>query len=82
MGETDPDDVFGHTPTDTRPSPWMAGRGELAGTRSAESAERRAANHRIAELEADLATVKRASELLDRGWCAPSTSSGSGDLGQ
>ena len=42
-------------------------RGELAGTPTAESAELRAAKRRIAELEAELATVKRASELFDRG---------------
>ena len=42
-------------------------RGELAGTFTAESAELRAAKRRIAELEAELASVKRASELFDRG---------------
>ncbi len=42
-------------------------RGELAGTPSAESAELRAAKRRIADLEAELATVKRASELFDKG---------------
>ena len=42
-------------------------RGELAGTPTAESAEIRAARRRIAELEAELATVKRASELFDKG---------------
>ncbi len=42
-------------------------RGELAGTPTAESAELRAAKRRIAELEAELATVKRASQLFDKG---------------
>ena len=42
-------------------------RGELAGTPTAESAELRAARRRIAELEAELATVKRASQLFDKG---------------
>ena len=42
-------------------------RGELAGTPTAESAELRAARRRIAELEAELATVKRASELFNKG---------------
>ena len=42
-------------------------RGELAGTPTAESAEIRASRRRIAELEAELATVKRASELFDKG---------------
>ncbi len=42
-------------------------RGELAGTPSAESAELGAARRRITELEAELATVKRASELFDKG---------------
>ena len=42
-------------------------RGELAGTPTAESAEIRAARRRIAELEAELATVKRASQLFDKG---------------
>ena len=42
-------------------------RGELAGTPSAESAELRAAKRRIADLEAELATVKRAIELFDKG---------------
>ena len=36
-------------------------RGELAGTSSVENAELRAARHRIVELEAELATVKRAT---------------------
>ena len=42
-------------------------RGELVGTSTAESAELRAAKRRISELEAELATVKRASELFDKG---------------
>jgi putative transposase len=42
-------------------------RGEIAGTSSIENAELRAARHRIAELEAELATVKRASELFAEG---------------
>jgi len=42
-------------------------RGELAGTSTPESAELRAARRRIAELEAELATVKRASELFNEG---------------
>ena len=42
-------------------------RGELAGTSTPESAELRAARRRIAELEAELATVKRASELFSEG---------------
>ena len=42
-------------------------RGQLAGTSTAQSAELRAAKARIAELEAELATVKRASELLSKG---------------
>jgi putative transposase len=42
-------------------------RGELEGTSTAASAELRAANRRIAELEAELATVKRASELFEKG---------------
>ena len=42
-------------------------RGELAGTSTAESAELRAAKLRIRELEAELATVKRAAELFDKG---------------
>ncbi len=42
-------------------------RGELAGTPTAESAELRAARRRIAELEAELVTVKRASQLFDKG---------------
>jgi transposase len=42
-------------------------RGELAGTPTEESAQLRAAKRRIAELESELATVKRASELFDKG---------------
>jgi len=42
-------------------------RGEIPGTQSQESAELRAAKRRIAELEAELATVKRASELFAEG---------------
>lgn len=42
-------------------------RGQLAGTPTAESTELRAARRRIAELEAELATVKRASELFEKG---------------
>ncbi len=42
-------------------------RGELAGTPTVESAELRAAKRRIAELEAELATVKRATELFEKG---------------
>ncbi len=42
-------------------------RGELAGTSTAESAELRAAKRRIAELQAELATVKRATELFEEG---------------
>lgn len=42
-------------------------RGEQAGTPTAESAELRAAKRRIAELEAELVTVKRASQLFDKG---------------
>lgn len=42
-------------------------RGELSGTSTVESAELRAAKQRIAELEAELATVKRASQLFDEG---------------
>ncbi len=42
-------------------------RGELTGTPTAESAELRAAKHRIARAGVELATVKRASELFDRG---------------
>ena len=38
------------------------GRGEMPGTSTLESAELRAAKRRIAELEAELATVKRASD--------------------
>lgn len=39
-------------------------RGEIPGTSSQESTELRAATRRITELEAELATVKRASELF------------------
>lgn len=42
-------------------------RGEIAGTSSIENVELRAARHRIVELEAELATVKRASELFAEG---------------
>ena len=42
-------------------------RGELAGMSTIESAELRAARLRIVELEAELATVKRASELFAQG---------------
>lgn len=42
-------------------------RGEIEGTSTAESGELREARRRIAELEAELATVRRASELFDRG---------------
>jgi transposase-like protein len=42
-------------------------RGELAGTSSVDNAELRAAKRRIAELESELAVVKRASVLFDEG---------------
>jgi transposase len=42
-------------------------RGEIPGTSTQESSELRAAKRRIAELEAELATVKRASELFAEG---------------
>ena len=42
-------------------------RGELAGTSTVENAELRAARQRVAELEAELATVKRASEIFAEG---------------
>ena len=42
-------------------------RGELTGTSTAQSAGLRAAKARIADLEAELATVKRASELFSKG---------------
>ncbi len=42
-------------------------RGEIPGTSSQESTELRAAKRRIAELEAELATVTRASELFAQG---------------
>ena len=42
-------------------------RGELAGTSTSETAELRAARRRIAELESELAIVKRASALFDKG---------------
>jgi transposase InsO family protein/transposase-like protein len=42
-------------------------RGELAGTSSVDNAELRAAKRRIAELESELAIVKRASALFDEG---------------
>jgi transposase-like protein len=58
-------------------------RGELAGTPTAETAELRAAKRRIAELESELATVKRASELFDRERVVPPKDLfGIGDLGQ
>jgi putative transposase len=46
-------------------------RGEIPGTQSQESTELRAAKRRIAELEAELATVKRASELFAQGQVVP-----------
>ncbi len=53
-------------------------RGELVGTPSAESTELRAAKRRVAELEAELATVKRASELFNDGQVVrPKSCSGS-----
>ena len=42
-------------------------RGELAGVSTVENAELRGARRRIGELEAELATVKRASELFAEG---------------
>ncbi|HEV2811049.1 MAG TPA: transposase, partial [Acidimicrobiales bacterium] len=42
-------------------------RGEVEGRSTVESADLRAAKRRIAELESELATVKRASELFDKG---------------
>jgi len=42
-------------------------RGELAGTSTSDNAELRAARQRIAELESELAIVKRASALFDQG---------------
>jgi putative transposase len=42
-------------------------RGELAGSSTAETAELKASRRRINELEAELATVKRASELFAEG---------------
>jgi putative transposase len=42
-------------------------RGEIAGTSSVDNAELRAAKRRIAELESELAVVKRASALFDEG---------------
>jgi transposase-like protein len=42
-------------------------RGEIEGIPTVESAQLRAARRRIAELEAELATVKRASELFEKG---------------
>jgi transposase len=42
-------------------------RGELAGVSTVENAELRAARRRVAELEAELATVKRASALFEEG---------------
>lgn len=42
-------------------------RGETGGLTTGEAAELRAARHRIAELETELATVKRASELFSEG---------------
>lgn len=49
-------------------------RGELAGTPRAESAELRAAKRRSTELEAELATAKRATQLFEKGrGCAQNT---------
>ena len=49
-------------------------RGELAGTSTRDNAELRAARQRIAELESELAMVKRASALFDeRRVVRPST---------
>ncbi|MGH9206392.1 MAG: transposase, partial [Acidimicrobiales bacterium] len=42
-------------------------RGEIVGTSTKETAELRAAKRRIADLEAELATVKRASQLFAEG---------------
>jgi transposase-like protein len=42
-------------------------RGEVAGTSTEENAELRAARRRIVELEAELATVKRATQLFAEG---------------
>jgi|SRR5579862_9783376 len=42
-------------------------RGELVGTPNQESTQLRAARLRIAELEAELATVKQATELFSKG---------------
>ncbi len=42
-------------------------RGELGGTSTSETAELRAARRRITELESELATVRRASELFAEG---------------
>jgi putative transposase len=42
-------------------------RGEIAGTSTVDNAELRAAKRRIAELESELAVVKRASALFDEG---------------
>ena len=42
-------------------------RGELSGTSTAETTELREARRRIAELESELATVKRASALFAQG---------------
>jgi putative transposase len=42
-------------------------RGELAGTSTVDNTELRAAKRRIAELESELAVVKRASALFDEG---------------
>jgi transposase len=46
-------------------------RGELSGPSTVETAELRAARRRIAELEAELATVRRASELFAQGRVVP-----------
>jgi|GEM_PF-65206 Transposase and inactivated derivatives len=46
-------------------------RGELEGRSTDETAELRAARRRIAELEAELATVRRASELFAEGRVVP-----------
>ena len=42
-------------------------RGEIAGVATVESAQLRAAKRRIAELESELATIKRATELFEKG---------------
>ena len=47
--------------------PERIDRGELAGTSTADNAELQAARRRIAELESELAIVRRASALFDEG---------------